>query len=220
MKPQRAAIVASLAFIQLFKKARARLRNPKRKWCKKRRHRICAANAHVGDVLRSGHYNCYPCWLTANKKWAQSPAARAYREKWRNSARGKAWFKAYNQSARARALAQAQHNARRAKKWGVAGAWTADEFLALCAKYGNRCLCCGRRDPLSPDHVVPISLGGPNAISNLQPLCCQCNRDKYTTTTDYRNNPHSNCLLPASDAPEEVPTPEHLDVDDIHAGIF
>jgi len=219
MTPARAAIVSSPAFKKLFKKARARMHNPKRKWCKKGRHEICPANAHVGDILSVGLYNCYPCWCTISKKYAQSPAGRAAHDKWRNSARGKAWFRAYNRSARTRALTQAQQNAQRAKKRGVAGTWTADEFLTLCAKYGNRCLCCGRRDPLSPDHVVPLSLGGLNVIGNLQPLCCQCNRDKFTATTDYRNNPHPNCLLPGPDEPEEVAAPEE-EVEDIHAGIF
>ena len=51
-----------------------------------------------------------------------------------------------------------------------------EEFEALCKGYDNRCLRCGRGDvQLTPDHVVPLSLGGNNLISNIQPLCGSCN---------------------------------------------
>lgn len=66
------------------------------------------------------------------------------------------------------------------------GEFTTDEFLALCDKYGNRCLCCGEVKPLSPEHIVPISQGGTNDISNIQPLCHICNLRKGTRTIDYR----------------------------------
>ena len=39
-----------------------------------------------------------------------------------------------------------------------AGGYTATEFLALCERYGNVCLCCGSgTGPLTSDHVVPLS---------------------------------------------------------------
>jgi 5-methylcytosine-specific restriction endonuclease McrA len=67
------------------------------------------------------------------------------------------------------------------------GSFTADEWKALCLKYGNQCLCCGRTGILlSVDHVVPISAGGSNSISNLQPLCRKCNSRKKNKTIDYR----------------------------------
>lgn len=56
----RAVIVASAAFIALFEKARKKMRDPERKTCKAG-HKICAANAHVGDLKRLGRYNCNPC---------------------------------------------------------------------------------------------------------------------------------------------------------------
>jgi 5-methylcytosine-specific restriction endonuclease McrA len=60
----------------------------------------------------------------------------------------------------------AQRNRRRALEL-EAGGYTAAEFLALCERYGNVCLCCGSgTGPLTPDHVVPLSLGGSNWITN------------------------------------------------------
>lgn len=53
-------------------------------------------------------------------------------------------------------------------------------------KYGRKCLCCGATKNLSIDHVVPLSKGGVNDISNYQPLCKSCNSKKGTRKTDYR----------------------------------
>ena len=52
--------------------------------------------------------------------------------------------------------------------------------------YGEYCLCCGSNDDIQLDHIVPISKGGKNTLSNLQPLCKSCNVSKGTKTIDYR----------------------------------
>ena len=56
--------------------------------------------------------------------------------------------------------------------------------------YGNRCSHCGTTNKwfgildsyaesyLTPDHIVPKSLGGNNNSMNLQPLCWKCNSVK------------------------------------------
>ncbi len=76
---------------------------------------------------------------------------------------------------------------RRARKLNAEGAFTVEEFEALCEKYGNLCLRCGAKDVLlTPDHVVPLSLGGSNLISNIQPLCGRCNTWKNIKVVDYR----------------------------------
>lgn len=76
---------------------------------------------------------------------------------------------------------------RRARK-RAGGSFTHGEWRALCEHYGNRCLCCGRSDvALTVDHIVPLSLGGRNDTSNLQPLCLICNLRKARKTIDYRN---------------------------------
>jgi len=56
----------------------------------------------------------------------------------------------------------------------------------------KRCQCCGRkfekRDDVSLEHVLPISLGGNDDNSNWQLLCRQCNGDKgnHFGMNDYR----------------------------------
>jgi len=63
---------------------------------------------------------------------------------------------------------------------------THNEWVDLCAKYGNRCLCCGNSVKLTIDHIVPVSKGGTHTVDNIQPLCIRCNVSKFQKTTNYR----------------------------------
>ena len=93
---------------------------------------------------------------------------------------------------------------------------TPQEWEALKARYGYRCVCCGALEdricmhcgsrtefhPWGPglepyvesgdiklfrDHIIPLSRGGHDAIDNIQPLCYRCNTRKGTRTVDYRS---------------------------------
>jgi 5-methylcytosine-specific restriction endonuclease McrA len=76
---------------------------------------------------------------------------------------------------------------RRAAKNASEGHFTVEEFDALCSVYGYACLCCGVTDRiLEADHVVPLTKGGTDEISNIQPLCGECNRRKFTAVIDFR----------------------------------
>jgi 5-methylcytosine-specific restriction endonuclease McrA len=81
---------------------------------------------------------------------------------------------------------KAAYHKRRARILGNGGFFTAEEWVALCSRYGNRCLCCGRKRKLTADHVVPITKGGTSNIDNIQPLCKSCNSRKNNRTIDYR----------------------------------
>jgi 5-methylcytosine-specific restriction endonuclease McrA len=77
--------------------------------------------------------------------------------------------------------------ARRAALRGYDGPhFTQEEWEELVEACGRRCLRCGAAEDLSADHVVPLCLGGPNTVSNLQPLCVRCNGEKGVTIRDYR----------------------------------
>lgn len=65
------------------------------------------------------------------------------------------------------------------KRFGKKGLWYR---CAHCGKW------CGRSGPdhvnipaserMEVDHIIPFSKGGLNSMSNLQPLCMPCNRNK------------------------------------------
>ncbi|QNS42718.1 HNH endonuclease [Chryseobacterium manosquense] len=42
----------------------------------------------------------------------------------------------------------------------------------------SSCTKCKSVDKLQLDHIISISKGGKNEISNLQILCCKCNNNK------------------------------------------
>ena len=152
--------------------AKARARNPEknreyqRKWRKANKE---AANAAVAD------------WAKRNKKRIKTNnAARYLRDKEHIKESNKAHRKANPEAANART------HKRRAAKTNAGGAYTSAQWIALCNKYDNKCLCCDKKRKLTPDHVIPISWGGTSNISNIQPLCMPCNAHKHTGTTDFR----------------------------------
>ena len=77
---------------------------------------------------------------------------------------------------------------RRALKAGAEGSHTAADWLTILDYYDNACLKCGSTENIHKDHIVPLSVGGSNRASNLQPLCKSCNSTKHTRTIDYRPN--------------------------------
>ena len=78
---------------------------------------------------------------------------------------------------------------RRAARHASRGSFTAQEFRELCERYGNKCLACGDTEAvLEADHVVPLTKGGSDNISNIQPLCGSCNRKKFVHIIDCRLN--------------------------------
>jgi hypothetical protein len=70
--------------------------------------------------------------------------------------------------------------------WELVGEFQYSEWVEICARYDNRCLACGTTDDITIDHIVPLSLGGPNTIDNVQPLCRRCNGVKQQKRTNYR----------------------------------
>lgn len=74
------------------------------------------------------------------------------------------------------------HN-RRARLRNTEGYFTLVEWLNLKKEFNYICPMCGKSEPkikLTPDHIIPISKKGKNWISNIQPLCRNCNCKKFT----------------------------------------
>lgn len=67
------------------------------------------------------------------------------------------------------------------------GSHTEEEWAAVVDEFDRRCVQCGCRpaDEPAKDHIVPICLGGSDAIDNLQPLCRTCNSGKSLDTFNW-----------------------------------
>lgn len=68
------------------------------------------------------------------------------------------------------------------------GSHTFEEWLALKAAHGCKCLRCGKGEPivrLTGDHIIPLSTGGTDGIENIQPLCYRCNQVKNSKAISY-----------------------------------
>lgn len=65
------------------------------------------------------------------------------------------------------------------------GGHTYAEWIELKKLYGNRCASCGNSGRLTKDHILPVSRGGTDDITNIQPLCASCNSSKGTKIILY-----------------------------------
>ena len=114
---------------------------------------------------------------------------RAYyaRNKVRINTYKNAWYQDHLEQARAAKLrGSAKYNA---AKRGNGGSYTEADWKLIIRVMGNRCAhpdkkaCCG---VIQRDHIKPISRGGANIFTNLQPLCAHHNTSKRTNYIDYR----------------------------------
>ena len=143
---------------------------------------------------------CKQCLKEINREYMKRPEVADHtrkreRERWHNDADLREYKRVYireryrnnddhKRKQKAHSLAGAHR--RRARKEANGGTHSAKEWRNLCAKYNHRCLCCGEAKPLTIDHVIPLVEGGTNDISNIQPLCLDCNLRKHARTIDYR----------------------------------
>lgn len=59
---------------------------------------------------------------------------------------------------------------------------------SIKARFGYMCPACALEEPdikLTIDHIIPVSKGGTNDASNLQPLCRLCNSRKMKNVRAY-----------------------------------
>jgi 5-methylcytosine-specific restriction endonuclease McrA len=67
---------------------------------------------------------------------------------------------------------------RRARLWKIEGSHTEEEWELKKKISEYKCVYCGKIKKLTKDHIVPISKGGDDFITNIQPLCSKCNTTK------------------------------------------
>lgn len=68
---------------------------------------------------------------------------------------------------------------RYAREKQAEGSHTLLEWQRLKISFGNKCANCKEIKPLTKDHIKPLSLGGTDYITNIQPMCRNCNSRKW-----------------------------------------
>lgn len=67
---------------------------------------------------------------------------------------------------------------RYARLIGAEGTFTLGEWEQVKRDFKYCCAHCHQNKKLTKDHIIPLSRGGTNYISNIQPLCQSCNSIK------------------------------------------
>lgn len=70
---------------------------------------------------------------------------------------------------------------RYARQRNAEGSHSFKEWEELCKRFNNKCAKCLQDKKLTKDHIRPLSEGGSDYISNIQPLCRNCNSRKWKT---------------------------------------
>lgn len=119
------------------------------------------------------HYCNTKCYSSARKElWSKSD-----QPTWRG---GVSPYEAHRRYVKKNPERIAHLKARRyARERGADGKHTLDEWVKLKESFNNVCAYCGSDEKMTKDHIIPLSKGGSDFISNIQPLCKSCNSKKH-----------------------------------------
>lgn len=94
----------------------------------------------------------------------------------------------YNPDKRATDSSDANKKYKMLKRNAPGAGITREQRQEIIEKYGKKCACCGSTKNIQIDHIIAISKGGADDISNVQLLCRNCNARKGNNSTDYGKN--------------------------------
>ncbi len=102
-----------------------------------------------------------------------------------NAEKARAYHREYDKTPAGKRRRHRSHARRKLLLARVEGHLTRRQLNAFRAAHPY-CMRCGTTVDLTTDHVIPISLGGPDREDNLQVLCHNCNSLKGQKIIDYR----------------------------------
>lgn len=118
--------------------------------------------------------------LERTKQYYQTEKGKEVKKQWNKSNKEEKveYNKQYRKTPSGKAVAKALNHKWRTQKAENGGSFSADEWLAVCAEFDNKCAYCGKEGKLTADHIIPVSKGGASYISNIIPVCKSCNSSK------------------------------------------
>jgi hypothetical protein len=149
------------------------------KWAKKKKEICCAYcgiwfwESKSKTKLNKRHFCSVNCYALFRKE-------RLPKEEHNNWKGGITPYEAHRRWVKKHPEHMAHLKARRyARERNAKGSHTFKEWKELCEKWGNTCCQCRKKRKLTKDHIVPLSKGGTDYISNIQPMCRSCNSRKW-----------------------------------------
>lgn len=161
-----------------------------------RHHAKHYAKIKDGESFKKANRAKAAKWRRYNPERAKESGRRKYlrnrdkiiarSRKWEDDNPEKTRINAKKFRARHREDINRRTQARRARLAGAPGGHSVAHFRVVAKRYSDRCVRCGGQ-PVTEDHIVPLSRGGSDSIANIQPLCLPCNTSKGARhTIDYR----------------------------------
>ena len=142
---------------------------------------------YEGDILEGGyvvkwHLNRWALFLGEQVEGSLDNECEIIGNVWQNGAQKSGWKKKNPER-------MAHLKARRyARERNAEGSHTFEEWRALKEKHNQCCVGCGAEKRLTKDHIVPLSEGGTDYITNIQPMCRSCNSRKWKHPHLINNN--------------------------------
>lgn len=127
-------------------------------------------------IKKKRHYCSIKCYSMDRKSWdfTLQPAYKGIRKRGETK---QIYHKRYCKN-KPNKIKQLKVN-KYAREKGAIGYFSEFDWMKLKAAYNYKCAFCKKRKPLTRDHIKPLSKGGNNKITNIQPLCKSCNSKKW-----------------------------------------
>jgi 5-methylcytosine-specific restriction endonuclease McrA len=185
-------VVCNLAHAERYEQANHEyVANYRKAWREANKDKLSAKTMAWREANRERWDEAARAWQKANKEqvaakraaWHRANAehrrikAKVWREE--NLERTKAVKKVWLAANKLRTRVYTEN--RRVRKLTNGGSHTPEQIEELYAKQQHHCAGCGAsiRKRYEVDHIIPVTRGGTNDISNIQLLCMPCNRTKH-----------------------------------------